>query len=802
MKRFDLKKKAKVLLTGLAILGQVIASAVMPLVANAGIMFPEQVTVEYDSNSLYVAKGTNSDGSDFDERIPPLYAVYEGARQPIFCLQPGVPIINEVTPGYTANPLPEFANNPRTKYLSVLWKYAGNDIDTQQVAQLMIWEYTDGKTINYLRRPDGSMVDVEGTKARINQVIEDYQKKPSFDGQKVTVKLGESITLTDTNNSNLESFDNIVQNSANVDVSIKGNQVIITPKKDSNINGTLRIVKSRDVGTPVAYSLEGSQMTMAGAVDDPNGYQIPLDIIKTGDVKVTKLDEGTGEPVPNTEFDATFEGKTQKVITDKNGVGIIKDIYDKTKVAMTETFVPAPYVRAKNNTKTIIVEAGKVTPVEFRNERATGKSTLSKIDKTTESTKPLNPNYPMTGAKYGWFKVNEAGEDTILQEFTLDDKQTATVENQPLGNYYWKETVAPVGYALDPTKHEVALTYKDQETPVVVGDAKSADDVLRMNMDLLKLIQNETNELFKNGVEFTATNSRTGEKFVETTATVDGKKGYLQFKDLPLDGYVITETKGVKGYKDADPMEVTVSYNKKDNSFTFTVTDQKSGNVLNEETYTQEELSKGPNIELGSYTIKDKATPTEEPKVGISTQAHTGDGKTQTFTWGEEAKFYDDTNLTHENIPVGTKRAYETKLHANYSDGSTAVVWTSGIKNYTVSDKEMTERVIAEYDYRKDPKADEKTTYFFSEDGYNYDGEKPKKDTEHNPDGKDPKQQLTPVAKETPKTKATPSTPTRTGTLPSTGETIQSAFMLIGFAIAAAVAFLFVFKKAENDNVA
>ncbi|MTD40288.1 LPXTG cell wall anchor domain-containing protein [Erwinia sp. CPCC 100877] len=791
MKKINFKKKAKYLFASLVVLGQVVSSSVLPVVSNAGVIFPKEVTVEYDNNKMYVAKGTHADGSPFDERIPPLYAVYEGKRQPIFCIEPAVPIVNDVTPGYTSNPLPAFANDQRSKFLTVLWKYAGNDEDTQQVAQLMLWEHQRGMTINYLRRPDGVVMDIAPVKAKINQIIADYEKKPSFDGQKVTVKVGESITLTDSNNSGLSRFDNAVLNSANVEYSIDGNKLTITPKKDSKEDGTLMLAKSMDEGTPVAYSLAGSQQVMAGAIDDPNKFKLTLDVIKTGDIKVTKLDAGTGEPVPNTEFDMKnlSDGKTQKVKTDAKGEGLLKDVYDGTEIEITETFVPAPYVKAKNNTKKVTVKAGQVTPVEFRNERATGKSTITKVDKTTETDKPLNPNYPMTGAKYGWFKE----DGTLVKEFALDEKQTATIDKQPLGNYYWKETVAPVGYTLDPEKHVVELTYKDQDTPVVVKDSKSNDDVIRMNIDWQKLIQNATNEMFKNGVEFTAKNQRTGEEIVQTTATVDGKKGYLKFSDLPLDDYVITETKGVEGYDPVDPIEIKHSYDKETKSFTFTVTDQKSGNVLNEEKFTQEELSKGENVDLGTYTLKDKATVNEEPSVGISTQAHTGDGKTQTFTWGEDVKFYDDVTFTTKNIPKGTVLVYETIQVAIYPDGTVKDVWTSGKVDLKMTDEKMTERVLSEYDYKKDPKG---TRYYFKELVHKPVEEK------HNFDGKEKTQDITPVAepkKETPKQETPKETPK--GSLPYTGEEMMRGASVLGLLLLLGVGGAMYLKRKKKTDL-
>jgi LPXTG-motif cell wall-anchored protein len=784
MKTFNLKKNMKKILAGVAIAGQIVVSSVVPLVAHANILFPEKVTIEYDSNQLYTMSGTFSNGEAYTRKDAPLFAVYEGNRQPVFCYEPKVMIDSAVTPGYTSNPLPDIVNKPRAKYISVLWKYAGTDADTQIVAQAMFWQEVNGLTITNITRPDGTpLSNYQTIKDSINKIVDDYMKKPSFNNQTVEVNLGESVTLTDTDNVGLERFDTLMknQNPANVDWSITGNKLTITPNKNSNENGTLVIGKSLDVGTPVAYKLESQQSVMAGAVDDPNVFGVKIKVNKTGEVKIVKLDKGTGKVVPNTEFKVEYDSKSQTVKTNDKGEAIVKDILHDTKVKVTETFVPAPYILDTNNTKEVVIQAGKTASVEFKNERATGKTTLTKQDATTESNEPLNPAYPMTGAKYGLFKE----DGTLLKEFTLDEKLTASMDKLELGNYYWQETFAPVGYTLDQTKHVVELTYKDQYTPVIVKDAGSNDDVIRMNVDGQKLIQNETNEMFKNDVEFTLTNKRTGETHVVTTATVDGKKGYFRFADIALDDYVLTETKGVEGYKNVDPIEITHSYDKETDTFTFVVKDQKSGNVLNEEKITQLELSKGENVDLGTYTLKDKATPNEEPVVGISTQAHTGDGKTQTFVWGEDVKFYDDVKITHKNIEEGTKRAYETIQVAVYPDGKEKDVWTSGKVDYTVTNKEMTERVLSEYDYKKDP---EGTRYYFKEIGYNKPTEKEYvKDTEHNFDGKEKTQDITPVVKETPKTPETPKE-TPKGSLPYTGEDVKRMISVVGLALVAGVA--------------
>lgn len=790
MKKINFTKKVKALIGTLVVLGQVAVSSFLPVVANAQILFPNEVTVEFDKNNLYQMNGHYSNGTSYSRSDAPIFAVYEGKRQPVFCYEPDVMITNSVTNGYQSNPLPDMVkNNPRAKYISVLWKYAGTDSDTQIVAQSMFWKEVNGLTIDRIVRPNGSLMTNQGNiEAKINKIVDDYSKKPSFAGQTIKINLGESVTLTDTNGSNLKKFDLEAMNSANIDYTIDGNKLTITPKKDSKESGNLRLLKSLDVGTPVAYKKAGQQGVFAGAIDDPNWFSLNIEVEKNGKAKVTKLDMGTGEVIPGTEFTATYNGVSKKLKTDKEGNSLFEGIPHDSVVDIEETFVPAPYFIDKNNKKQVVVKAGKVATVEFKNERVTGKSTLSKVDNTTETTTPLNPNYPMTGAKYGWFKA----DGTLIKEFTLDDKLSATIDKQELGSYYWQETKEPVGYKIDKTKHVVELTYKDQYTPVVVKDGQSKDDVIRMNFDFQKLIQNATNEMFKNGVEFTATNQRTKEKTVITTATVDGKQGYGKFADMPLDDYVIDETKGVEGYDNIDPISVSHSYDKATDTFKFTVKDQKTGNVLNEVKLTQSELAKGENVDLGMYTLKDKATKVEKPEVGISTKAHTGDGEKNTFVWGEEAKFYDDSQLTHKNIETNTKRAYETKLHAVYSDGSQAVVWQSGLVDYKVSDKEMTERVLAEYDYRKDKKADEKTRWYFSEDGYNYDNDKPTKDTEHNPDGTDPKQDIKPIVNEQPSKEETPK-----GSLPVTGEQAMTGLIVLGVGLIVLAGYFFKKNKEQ-----
>ncbi|MBO6405168.1 hypothetical protein, partial [Enterococcus faecalis] len=84
----------------LALLGQTIGGAISPTIAFADeITHPQTVTVHCDLSHLYSVEGTFSDGRTLSEVTVPHYAIYNGEKQDIFCIEPGVPIYNEFTPG-------------------------------------------------------------------------------------------------------------------------------------------------------------------------------------------------------------------------------------------------------------------------------------------------------------------------------------------------------------------------------------------------------------------------------------------------------------------------------------------------------------------------------------------------------------------------------------------------------------------------------------------------------------------------------------------------------------------------------
>ncbi len=452
------------------------------------IIHPQTVSIEYDLNDLYKIAGTRSSGESFSEQSPPLFAVYNGVKQPVFCIEPGVPIPNAVTPGYEKNPLPNMSE--RAKLISILWKYAGTDSDTQMVAQKMIWKEVNNQSVSSLTHYyDGTQVNIGPIENKINQIITNYQKKPSFDNSTTKVSLGKSITLDDTNNLNLSEFDQVVQNTADVDYHVNGNQLTITPNANSKESGVLTLQKSADTGTPIVYKKAGLQTLMAGAIDKPTSYSVNINVETKGSLKIVKVDKESGKAVPGTIFHLDFGDvlASKDVTTGEDGTAILDGIPHGTKVTVTEKSVPAPYI-IDDTPMVATIQADETIEVTSENYREKGQIVLDKSGTETGTTQ-WNENYSLAGNVFDIRSGSPTG--VIVQSITTDSKGHAKTSSDitkglELGTYYITENKASNGFVntFEPVK--VELEYANQTVAVVSADAKGTNQEITGRSTLTK----------------------------------------------------------------------------------------------------------------------------------------------------------------------------------------------------------------------------------------------------------------------------------------------------------------------------
>lgn len=558
------------LFAALALLGQTVSGLIGPSTVLADeIIHPQEVTIHYDVSKLYEVDGTFSDGRTLSERTTSLYAEYNGSKQTVFCIEPGISIPTEVTPGYEKNPLPSMSE--KAKLVSILWKKAGTDMDTNMVAQKMIWEEVNGYTLHSIKRLGGASVDIKSIEGKINKAIEEYQKKPSFHDTTAKTNLGKSTTLIDKNESNLSEFDEVVQNTANVDYRVSGNQLVLTPNPNSK-SGTLTLKKSAGNGTPVAYKKAGLQTVMAGAIDKPNTYTIKIDVETEGSVKIKKVDKESGDVVPGTVFHLDF-GKAlpaKDVITNKEGIAKLDGIPHSTKVTITEKSVPAPYT-IDTTPMNATIKAGETISVTSKNTREKGQIILDKTGVETGSDL-WNDNYSLAGNTFAIRKDSPTGE--IVQEMTTDEKGHAETPKEianalELGTYYVTETKASNGFVNTFKPIKVELKYANQTVALVISNVKGQNKEITGETTLTKEDKDTGDKtqgkaVFE-GAEYTLFTAKDGKavqwseafkpelvkgtKASDETVTLTlDEENQIAVKHLAINEYYWQETKAPEGY--------------------------------------------------------------------------------------------------------------------------------------------------------------------------------------------------------------------------------------------------------------
>lgn len=487
-----------------------------------------------------------------------------------FCIEEGVPA--GLGGGATQENLNQVLSNAalrdRLSLIAYFGWYGNSDkSDTQYVAvQQMLWEAFGGETLsttvpNYASRKQ--FVDTE---------ISNYYTRPSFHNQRVTVKVGETVTITDTNGVFSNYAMNNISNTANVTLRQDGNRLHITAHANSNESGRVRIsrIPADYAKTPLVYQVGNYQRVSVLHVGDPIFADLNIDVLKEGHAEVLKVGEETGLPLAGAVFRfVTSDGQEKELTTGADGKARWENLMVDTTVTITEIKAPNGYI-LNSNPQTLTIRANETTTVRFDNKEQLANLTVIKEDEETGNA----PQGAATffGAKYDLTDADGNFVATLTMD-NVDGISQAEIKGLKLGTYFLQEVEAPEGYNLDPTKHEVQLTYAGQNETVAIHSRTVTDRVIKGHIEGYKfgsrpLIPNSLSDILERisgnnqdikppleGVELTATAHATGQEYVVMT----GENGFFRFENLPYDTYTISETKGPDGYLLIEPFDVTIS---------------------------------------------------------------------------------------------------------------------------------------------------------------------------------------------------------------------------------------------------
>lgn len=487
------------------------------------------------------------------------------------CIEQGVALNVGSNGGYTA----VLQDTELMKRISLIKYYGiilpGHTLQREIMTQILAYEQQG----IYPTSISGifSMADYQVFKTNVMTNVNKFYTKPSFDGRTITLKVGESITLTDTTGafSNYESMP--FGNSAGVSVRKENNSLTITANRNSNEKGSVGFayaIPANYQGVPVVYTNPFTQNVVLGRASDPTRTTVNINVLKNGNARIRKIDETTKQPLAGAVFQfTTSDGQSREITTGSDGYATWNDLLVDTRVTIQEIKAPNGYI-LNSTPQTITIRANETTTVTMDNKEQLANLTVIKEDEETGNT-PQGAAQ-LIGAVYELTDGNGATVGQLTME-DVNGVAQAELKGLKLGTYYLQEIEPPEGYNLDPTKYTVQLTYDGQNETVAIHSRTVTDRVIKGHVEgykfgsrplipqtiteILNQIGNKNQDIKPplEGVELTATSHTTGQEYVQVT----GKNGYFKFENLPYDTYTIEETKGVDGYLLIEPFVVTIT---------------------------------------------------------------------------------------------------------------------------------------------------------------------------------------------------------------------------------------------------
>ena len=334
-----------------------------------------------------------------------------------------------------------------------------------------------------------------------------------------------------------------------------------------------------------------------------------------GSLKLRKTDTG-GKLLDGAVFHVSGNGY-DKDVTVANGEITVNDltIGDYT---ITEKTAPNGYLVNVAPFKTTVV-AGQTAETTITDEAPTGKISIKKSD----SKGNIQGEASLEGAEYTVYGPD--GQE--VGKITTDKDGNGSLENLVLGTYTVKETKAPEAYDLDWNTYTVELTYKDQNTAIILGNVDSKENV---------------------------------------------KTGKIEIKKTDTEGNPLKSGEfGI--YANADMYIGDTLYKK--GQLVVSIKTDDSG------------VARSGDLPYGSYYVKEISAPTQEAGnshnfvLSDDTQYVKINGKNKTDT----VTFVDKKVTASKTTITGTKEIEGAKMTVKDETGKTVDTWTSGKEEHYVS---------------------------------------------------------------------------------------------------------------------
>ena len=446
--------------------------------------------------------------------------------------------------------------------------------------QLLIWEtinsfggdFVGASSVSFQSTIGGmeniaSQSTYNAFKKAVLAKVDQFYTTPSISGQTVTLKVGESKTLTDTTGALANYKDAPILNTTGISVTKTGNKVTLTAKGTPNASGVVifgynidRAYDDQGPGYYYQHPVSQDVTTCGFNGGDPAIMTLNVKVELDGSMKIVKTSEDG--KVSGVRFRVTGNGVDTTVQTGTAGTIIVPNL-KAGSYTVTELDVPDQYVQPKS--QTVTVKANETATVSFTNVLKKWKATITKVDAETGAAQG---DASLAGAVYGVYH----GSDLIDQYTTNASGQFTTKEYVCGDNWYIQEISPSSGYLLDTTKYPVGAepdkyTLEHNQIPIGVKEQaiKGKIQIHKQYETLEGTPKDEAAAEFQ--VYLKSAGSYDKAKASERDTIITSASGYAVTKNMPYGTYIVHQTKGGAGREFVDDFEVMISANNQTYSY-------------------------------------------------------------------------------------------------------------------------------------------------------------------------------------------------------------------------------------------
>ena len=197
-------------------------------------------------------------------------------------------------------------------------------------------------------------------------------------------------------------------------------------------------------------------------IEVKDGQTATLEIInhKACSILIHKVDANTGDGIYGVTFVIYDSGRNpiMEVTTDQDGYAYVDKELAAGKYYIRELEAADGYILDKQY-KTVYVEAGKTSTIEWENTAVTGQIQITKYAAESNAITGQAGGVTLKGAT---FEIVRERSSKVVDYITTDARGVAASKPLPLGRYLIREVSAPAYYQVSAETFDVTLEYAGQ----------------------------------------------------------------------------------------------------------------------------------------------------------------------------------------------------------------------------------------------------------------------------------------------------------------------------------------------------